>query len=287
MKKYKIAIIGLGYWGKILLKDFSNYFDVLTCCTKGNKNNLSWLHENYPNIKQTTDYESVLFDEEIDVVVIATPINTHFPLAKKAILADKHVFLEKPPATNVKDLEELRKIALDNKKLLFIDHVFSYNPIFKKLKEELLNANISEISTEWLKDGKSEGNMLWNLAYHDFYLIFELLGKEEIKEVNKIIDEKNKASINIITKDKIKISLFIDNNSTKKEKIIRVITDAGIYIWKNRTLTFNKDVIFESDKLPLSIMVKHFKEMLDSNKIGISNDTTFKAVNILELLTSN
>ena len=92
MKKMKqIAIVGMGRWGKNLIHDFSKFSEVKTCVTTGNKKNIVWLQQNYPSIDFTTDINQVLNDSDIDAVVIATPIKSHFTIAKKS-LESKPIF---------------------------------------------------------------------------------------------------------------------------------------------------------------------------------------------------
>ena len=88
----KIAIIGLGRWGKNLLREYSKICSVPICITKSDKNNIVWLKNNYPTVRHTNRFEDVLNNKNIDAVAIATPIKTHFDLAFRALRAGKHVF---------------------------------------------------------------------------------------------------------------------------------------------------------------------------------------------------
>ena len=110
-KKPKIAIIGIGRWGKVLLKEFTKQADIFCCDLKESDDAKIFLKENYPNLPITTDYHKILSDESIEAVVIATPTKTHFEIANQALENKKHVFLEKPGGTNSQDLEKLNKKA--------------------------------------------------------------------------------------------------------------------------------------------------------------------------------
>ena len=107
----KIAIIGLGKWGKNLIRDVSKISCVKKCSSLGDSKNISWLKKNYPSIQYTSDSQEIFADKEIDAVIIATPINTHYNLVKKALLSKKHVFVEKPISSTLSKAEELIKIA--------------------------------------------------------------------------------------------------------------------------------------------------------------------------------
>ena len=107
----RIAIVGIGRWGKNLIREFSKLAQIKTCVTTGNQKNLKWLQQNYPSVAHTTNVHQILKDPDIDAIVIATPISSHFTLVKKALEYKKHVFVEKPLTKTVTDADE--------KKLLF------------------------------------------------------------------------------------------------------------------------------------------------------------------------
>ena len=164
MKKMKqIAIVGMGRWGKNLIHDFSKLSKVKTCVTTGNKKNIVWLQQNYPSIDFTTDINQVLNDSDIDAVVIATPIKSHFTIAKKSLESKKHVFVEKPLTKTVGQAEKLVDIAKKNKLCLFVGHVFLYNEVFKKIKKIHENESIIYANFEWKKLGTFDEDIFENL----------------------------------------------------------------------------------------------------------------------------
>ena len=110
-----IAIVGLGLWGKNLLKEFSKIGDVTICCTRGNRQNVKWLKHNYPKVKHTKNFNDIIKDKKTNVVVIATPINTHFSLVSKALKSGKHVFVEKTITEKVSEAIELYGLAKQKK----------------------------------------------------------------------------------------------------------------------------------------------------------------------------
>ena len=103
----KLGIIGIGDWGKNLVRDTSKISYVKKCSGLGNTKNISWLKKNYPSIQYVSDQKEIFTDKEIDAVIIATPINTHYNLVKKALLLKKHVFVEKPLSSTLSKAEEL------------------------------------------------------------------------------------------------------------------------------------------------------------------------------------
>ena len=130
----QIAIVGIGRWGKNLIREFSKLAQVKVCVTTGNQKNLKWLQQNYPNVKHTTDVYQILKDPMIDAVVIATPINDHFTLTKKALEHKKHVFVEKPLAKTVADTQKLIETAKKNRRCLFVVMFFCIMKFLKKLR---------------------------------------------------------------------------------------------------------------------------------------------------------
>ena len=130
----KIAIIGLGKWGRNLLREFSKISCVTKCHTRGNQKNISWLRKNYPKVVHTTSIRDILTDKNIDAVVISTPINSHFKIARNALEAGKHVFVEKPMTNTIVEAKQLLKIAKSKNLNLFVGHIFLHNEIFKKIK---------------------------------------------------------------------------------------------------------------------------------------------------------
>ena len=113
-KMKKLGIIGIGNWGKNLIRDMSKISCVKKCSSLGNPKNISWLKKKYPSIQHTCNLKEIFDDKEIDAVIIATPINTHYNLVKKALLSKKHVFVEKPISTTLSKAEELINIAKKN-----------------------------------------------------------------------------------------------------------------------------------------------------------------------------
>ena len=168
------ALIGLGYWGKNLARNLAADKDINlhTICdmnidlTKQNA-------EKYAAVARVTDdYDAVIRDPSIDAIVIATPIATHFDLAKKALEAKKHVFVEKPLASSVLECDALIEISDRNKLVLMVGHVFEFNSAVIKVKELIDSGEIGEvlyINGQRLNLGRVQTNLnaLWSLAPHD------------------------------------------------------------------------------------------------------------------------
>ena len=120
-----LAIVGIGYWGKKLVFEFSKIANIKYCYSQGNASNINWLHRNYPKIKFCKNFQDILDDSTIDGVVIASPIDTHFEYALKSLKSKKHVFIEKPISTTKKQGQTLLEIARKNNLEIFVGIYFS------------------------------------------------------------------------------------------------------------------------------------------------------------------
>lgn len=182
--KLVIGIVGYGYWGPNLLRNFMECRDVVVkyVCDKSEKQ-LNRVNGKYPSVGLIKDFEQLIHDAEIDAVVIATPISTHYDLAKQALLAGKHVFVEKPLTSSAIEAQELISLAKSKGLTLMVGHTFEYSSPVMKIKE-LIEAgelgNIYYISSSRINLGlhQSDASVIWDLAPHDFSMIFYWLNEE-------------------------------------------------------------------------------------------------------------
>jgi len=174
-----IAVVGGGYWGKNLIRNFSDLGALrMVCDTDADK--IKLYREKYPGVSVTRSYSEVLQDPEIDGVVISVPAELHFTLAREALVSGKDVFVEKPLSLTVEDGEELVGLARERKKILLVGHILAYHPAVLKLKELIQRGDLGRIQYVYsnrLNLGKirTEENILWSFAPHDISTILELL----------------------------------------------------------------------------------------------------------------
>lgn len=180
----KIAVVGVGYWGPNLVRNFLNNKSVgEVYCFDIDPKRLHNIHQQFPVVKIVDSYEEVLKNPKIKGVCIATPASTHFPLAKMAIENGKNVFIEKPFTTNIKEAESLIDLSIKNGVKLIIDHIFMYNGAVRKIKEIV---EIGEIGKVLYFDAvrvnlglfQHDVNVLWDLATHDISIMLYLLHKK-------------------------------------------------------------------------------------------------------------
>jgi predicted dehydrogenase len=177
MSPVKTAIVGLGYWGPNLLRNFAaqNDCQMVWACDLSEAN-LQKTHAHYPSIKTTSHFEDLLQDAELDLILIATPTATHFPLAKAALEAGKHVFVEKPMTGNLEEANMLVALAKEKGKHIFVDHTFVFATAVEKLKDlatsgklgDLLYFDSSRINLGLIQ---KDTNVLYDLAIHDLSIL--------------------------------------------------------------------------------------------------------------------
>tara|TARA_B100001750_G_scaffold66068_1_gene52504 strand:- start:21 stop:905 length:885 start_codon:yes stop_codon:yes gene_type:complete len=288
----KIAIIGLGKWGKNLLREFSNVSCVTKCHTRGNQKNISWLRRNYPKVVHTTSIRDILTDKNIDAVAISTPINSHFKIAKNALESGKHVFVEKPMASSVIEAKQLIKIAKSKNLNLFVGHVFLYNEIFKKIKKIDKQESITYAHFAWKKFGTFDEDIFKNLLSHDISLILALFGSpNRIRLTNNVgfITTSDRISLELNFTRNRKCEVSIDRISPHKEKSVTFLTKKNLFVWNDdellrfdkRTQSFKK--IYQSKNTPLHLECKKFIANITSKKV--SYDSSFLALNVTRILS--
>ncbi len=177
-----VAVIGSGYWGKNLVRNY-HQIGVLKIICDHNETVLNDFKSQYPSIDTCMALNDVLKRDDIMGVVIATPAETHFNIAQEALLANKHVYVEKPLVLNEGEGKELINLAQENGLVLMVGHLLQYHPVFVKLKELAKSGELGRINyiySNRLNLGKirREENILWSFAPHDISMILSLAGEE-------------------------------------------------------------------------------------------------------------
>jgi predicted dehydrogenase len=182
----KIGVIGCGYWGPKLIRNFMTYSEteLIWACDLDEKR-LDKISSLYPSVQRTTDLDDLLADEGLDGVAIATPVNSHFPIAKAFLEKGKHVLVEKPMASTVQEGEELVKIARKNNLQIMCDHIFCYTGAARKIKEVIQSATLGELlyfDSVRVNLGlfQPDVNVVWDLASHDISLVDYLVDEKPV-----------------------------------------------------------------------------------------------------------
>ena len=178
-----LAVVGLGYWGPNLLRAAWETEGVrIRWACDSRPETLAQVGRRYPGIGLTEDLDVVLADPEVDAVLLATPVHTHHRLAREALLAGKHVFVEKPLAETAEQCEDLIRLADERELVLMPGHTFLYSPPVRKVKElldadelgELFFATFSRVN---LGIHQSDVSVIRDLAPHDFSILLHWLGE--------------------------------------------------------------------------------------------------------------
>lgn len=182
-KPLNIGVVGLGYWGPNLARNFNGLADChLRSVCDLSEERLEHITSLYPEAKGESDFNQLLQDSELDAIAVATAVKFHHPLAKAALLAGKHVFIEKPLAGSTEECEELVSIAQENGLILMVGHTFLYSPAIRKIKEIVDSGDIGDIRyicARRLNLGlfQKDINVAWDLAPHDISIILHIMGE--------------------------------------------------------------------------------------------------------------
>jgi predicted dehydrogenase len=183
--RLRVGQVGLGYWGRNLARVFDDEADLAWLCEASDALREEF-GRRYPSARMTSRFEEMIAADDLDAVVVATPVPTHYPLAKAALEAGKHVFVEKPPAMQVAEMEELIGLAEANGLVLMPGHLLLYHPGVQKLKELVEDGELGEVLVVYgnrqnLGKIRKDENALWSLGVHDLSVILYLI-QEEIVE---------------------------------------------------------------------------------------------------------
>ena len=178
----RVGQAGLGPWGKNLARNFDDLADLAWLC-EARPDRLAEAESRFPQARLTGSFEEMLADDALEAVVVATDVPTHYPLAKQALEAGKHVFVEKPPAMRAAEIDELIRLAAERDLVLMPGHLLLYHPGVQKLKELVDARELGEVlcvygNRQNLGIVRSHENALWSLGVHDLSVILHLLDEE-------------------------------------------------------------------------------------------------------------
>ncbi len=308
-----IAHIGLGYWGKNILRNLNELGVLHTACDL-NINTVKERKGQFPYINFTSSYEDILNNPEIKAIVISTPAATHNDCVKKALLAGKDVFIEKPLALTVKEGQELVKLAEKEKKILMVGHILQYHPAVIKLKELISSGELGRVQyiySNRLNIGKlrTEENILWSFAPHDISVVLMLLEEEPIKisafggdYLNKGICDTTLTTLEF--KNGVKGHIFVSWLHPFKEQKLVVVGSKAMAVFddvtKEKLFLYPHKIEWKEGKIPvahkaeyqvvtigqgepLKEELKHFIECIESrNKPKTDGNEGLRVLNILE-----
>jgi len=213
-KQIAVAVVGCGYWGPNLVRNYASLDECqVSYICDPREDRLRHMSKLFPGIKGTTRYEEVLNDKNTEAVALATPVSTHYELARAALEAGKHVFIEKPMATSCEDCVKMLDLAQMKNLVLMIGHTFLFTPVVKKIKEIIDHGDLGDIlyiSARRLNLGlfQTDINVAWDLAPHDISIILYILN-----EMPESVNCQGKAHINKGIEDVVSINLNFTTGS--------------------------------------------------------------------------
>jgi predicted dehydrogenase len=178
----RVGQAGLGAWGKNLVRNLDELAELRWLCDATEARRAQFARR-FPAARTTADFDDLLADPELEAVVIATPVPTHYALAKEALEAGKHVFVEKPPAMHGSEMEELVALAEERELVLMPGHLLLYHPGVLELKRLVETGDLGDVlciygNRQNLGTIRKDENALWSLGVHDLSVILYLIDEE-------------------------------------------------------------------------------------------------------------
>ena len=263
----RVALIGVGRWGKNILRALDSRCQVVLCCNKSNPGVHTWLQEYYPHVRSTFGFQEALADN-IDAVVIASPIETHYPLAQNALDAGKHVFIEKPLATSISDARNLVELAAKQGLTLCVGHVFLYDPALAIAKELMRQDPLSDTRMAWTKYGTFEEDIFWNLVSHEVAIALDLY--QECPREVYVLHRSGDVTANDTVKVRLRFSqdrdCLLDVNrvaSTKSKRVTMRTAAGGVLVWEGHALYRHSiadkhKLVYQGTEEPLVLEIEAF-----------------------------
>ncbi len=305
-----IGLIGFGYWGPNLARNFHNNPDLnLKTICDFSDDRLRAAGKLYQNTEMTKNVEDLYNDTSLDAIAISTPVSTHFELAKNALLNDKHVWIEKPMTEKVEQAEELIDLAAKNDKTLLVDHTFIYTGAVNKMETLIRSGEVGDLvyydSTRVnLGLFQQDVDVVWDLAAHDLSIMDHLIPNKKLlvsatgshyygddivaKSLLTIYMENNVvAHINVSWVSPVKIRqtliggtskmiLWDDNNPSEKIKVY----DKGVELFETKEDLYHMKVQYRVGDMyaprlneveALGLETEHFVDCIQNNKTPITD----------------
>ncbi len=300
------AVVGCGIWGRNIVRNFYNLGALHSVCDLDNEN-LKMIQELYHDVEVTNDFNSIISNPEITALCVVTPSHTHFNLVKKAILAGKHVYVEKPISTKASEAKELKELAEQMNVKLLVGHLLLYHPAVNRLKMLIAEGVLGEIKyvqSDRLNINyfKNDRSVMWDLAPHDVSMIAHVTGKaplrvisatgcasefENIYDITHLTIEFEDGVIGHVSDSWIhpqkRVSLLV--RGTKATAILDdTIQEGKLKVYDNKKGSQNEIEVFDYLEIePLKLECQHFLNCIKNDKTPRSDgENGYMIVKILE-----
>jgi len=279
--KPNIAVIGCGGWGKNLVRVFRDIGNLYGVCDKSGKV-IRELNAHDTSYIVGNDYQEFLQDSQIDAMAIATPSETHYTIAKTAILYGKDVFVEKPMVLSSEDGEELVELAKKQERILMVGHVLLYHPAIEDMKRNItkLGEIKSFFSTRygWVKSRRKE-NVWWTFATHDVALMLYFMGSPPDKCYALGDQDFGQASFSFNKSKKAYIQVCWRYPLKRRELVILGQNDNFIYKFNE----YDENFLRTTDREPLKRECQHFVKCVKTRQTPLTDGNHgLEVVKILE-----
>ena len=243
MNELKVGVIGYGYWGPNLARNFYELpSSELVAIADQKQDQLDRAQAKFPHIKLTKDYRE-LFELGLDAVVVSTPPKTHYSIAKECLLNNLNVLVEKPLTLSSKDAEELIQLAEEKSLVLMVGHTFEYNSAVQQMKHYIQNDGIGDlhyIDTARLNLGlfQRDTNVLWDLATHDISILLFILGQTPVSVSAKGIacvskDVYDVAYLNLVFPNKLTANVHVSWLDPCKVRRVTVVGSKKMAVYND------------------------------------------------------
>lgn len=301
------ALIGCGSWGKNLARNLYNINALKLVCDT-DPHVLDAVRSKYPGVNVSTSYLDIISDPTINAVVIATPSHTHYAIARLALLAGKHVYVEKPLARGYMQAQELNHLAGVNGLTLMVGHLLLYHPAVNTLRELIFNGDLGEVRflnsdrRNFNQQARRDNNVIWDLAPHDISMMSYILGLEPMRIENAWgWSTNNDSVIDVAHLDLVfpgDIPAHIHNSWIDPQKqVLLTVNGSKKTAVLNDARTQNKLELYffneegrlqienfdESLEEPLKVECEHFVHCIESREAPRSDGTSgYQVAKILE-----
>jgi len=241
-KDIRIGVVGLGYWGPNFVRILytRDDCDFRAACDL-NEERVKYVRSLYPDLNYYTDLEEMVKKEKLNALIIATPTDSHYPIAKFALENGIDVLVEKPLAKNSKEARDLIEVAKHNNRILMVGHTFIYNPAVRAVKALIEKGELGRIyyiSSIRINLGiyRKDVDVLWDLASHDFSIFLYWLGKTPVKvsalaKDFKIKDKLDVAFIQAVFPDDIIANIHVSWLAPNKVRYLIIVGEKKMIIY--------------------------------------------------------
>ena len=311
MQRIKVSLIGYGYWGPKLARNFQNsdFFNLVSIIDTSQKN-LTKAKKDFPLVRTDKNYKDIIKIKNISLVIISTPTKTHTEIAKFAIKQGKHVLVEKPLSLSLNEVAKLEDLAKKNKKLLFVDYPFLFSGSINYIKKMIDSKKYGDlIEIESYREQapiRKDCDVVWDLSVHDISILNYLLNKSPVstkslktKSLNSSLADT--AYLNLLYKNKLNVFLKSSWISPTKIRLMKfkfrraiIHCDENEPIYKikifkrknSKGLEYNLEIPEIDLTEPLSILINYiYKSISYNNNKIFGNNLNLNITKILKKLS--